>query len=191
MTEPAVVVLSGSLTPGSKADQIAGWCAKWCASRGASAKVFQGHELQFPFYAPGQGLRDRPAVKEYLDALAAADGVVLVSPAYHGTISGLLKNALDYINELAGDERPYLDGRALGCVSVALGDQGATTTVATLRTIGHALRSWPTPLAVAISGPGPFLGEDRKPASPRAQVQLPAMLSQVLELAASRTLARV
>ncbi|MBB5134391.1 hypothetical protein HNP84_004123 [Thermocatellispora tengchongensis] len=40
----------------------------------------------------------------------------------------------------------------MGCVAVARGDQGATTTLATLRTVAHALRGWPTPLGIALSG---------------------------------------
>jgi FMN reductase len=77
--------------------------------------------------------------------------VVLVSPGYHGTISGLMKNALDYVEDLREDDRPYLDGRAVGCVSVALGWQAAVTTLTSLRSIVHSLRGWPTPLGAAVN----------------------------------------
>ncbi|MFI2028779.1 NADPH-dependent FMN reductase [Streptomyces buecherae] len=39
------------------------------------------------------------------------------APTYHGTVSGVLKNALDYVNDLIGEPRPFLDGRPVGCVA--------------------------------------------------------------------------
>ena len=61
-----------------------------------------------------------------------------------------MKNALDYLEDLAKDERPYLDGRAVGLVATAYGHQAAMTTLQTLRAITHSLRGWPTPMGAAI-----------------------------------------
>lgn len=173
----SLVVLSGSLSRGSASNRLADWCAQQCAPH-IDATVFHGHQLEFPFYTPGR-VATSP-VDRYLDALRAADGVVLISPAYHGSISGLLKNALDYINELSTDTRPYLHGRVFGCVAVAGGEQGAASTLAALRAIGHALRAWPTPLGVGIARP-PFTSEGL-PADLTVSQQLPSMLDQVIEM---------
>ena len=77
--------------------------------------------------------------------------MIIASPAFHGGPSGLIKNALDHIEELRTDERPYLDGRAVGCIVCAAGWQATTTTLASLRSTVHALRGWPTPLGVTIN----------------------------------------
>ncbi|MGW6424844.1 NADPH-dependent FMN reductase [Nocardia sp. NPDC055053] len=174
---PSVVILSGSLSRGSASNRLATWCAERCAPH-TETTVFHGHQLEFPFYTPG--LADSATVRPYLDALTAADGVIVISPAYHGSISGLLKNALDYINELSTDTRPYLQGRVFGCVAVAGGEQGAASTLAALRAISHALRAWPTPLGVGIARP-PFT-TDGLPADATVAQHLPAMLNQVLEM---------
>lgn len=179
----SVVVLSGSLSRGSASNRLATWCAQQCAPH-IDATVFHGHQLEFPFYTPG-GVGST-TVDLYLDALRTADGVIVISPAYHGSISGLLKNALDYINELSTDTRPYLQGRVFGCVAVAGGEQGAASTLAALRAIGHALRAWPTPLGVGIARP-PFTSEGL-PADPAVSQHLPTMLDQVMEM--SRALNR-
>ncbi|MCF6471268.1 NAD(P)H-dependent oxidoreductase [Nonomuraea sp. MG754425] len=183
---PEVVLLSGSLTSGSKSDRVATWCAARCVGEGVRARVFRGVELQFPFYRPAADVP--PSVREYLDVMERADGVVLVSPSYHGAVTGLLKNALDYVNELADPDRPLLDGRPIGCVALAQGEQGATTTLAMLRTIGHALRGWPTPLGVTLSGDRALIDETGSPAEEPARARLQVMLSQVISL--SRTHAR-
>lgn len=149
-----------------------------------TVSVFLGKDLEFPFYRPGvPGDQVRHAgVVRFLAALAAADGVVLVSPAYHGAISGLLKNALDYVNNLAAHPRPFLDGRAIGCVAVAAGEQGAASTLTTMRVVGHALRGWPTPLGVTVAGEHANLDADGVPRDPSTRERLQTMLGQVLHL---------
>jgi FMN reductase len=77
--------------------------------------------------------------------------VVIASPGYHGTVSGLVKNALDYLEELRTDARPYLDGRPVGAIAVAKGWQAANGTLGTIRQVIHALRGWPTPLGLTIN----------------------------------------
>ncbi|HEX5740369.1 MAG TPA: NAD(P)H-dependent oxidoreductase [Pilimelia sp.] len=175
MTAPSIVLVSGSLRRGSTCDRVAQLCARYCTALGAHTRLFPGASLRFPFYEPGladthDGLRD------FLDALAGASGVVLVSPAYHGTVSGLLKNALDFVNDLGGT-RPYLDGRAVACLAVGGGSQGAASTLATLRTVSHALRGWPTPLGVVVTPPAD-LCEDGD-AAVQCRTQMSQLLSHV------------
>ena len=83
--------------------------------------------------------------------MRAADAIVLGSPGYHGGISGLVKNAVDYLEELRDDAPPYLDGRAVGCVTTAYGWQAAVSTLSALRQTVHALRGWPTPYGIAMN----------------------------------------
>jgi FMN reductase len=180
-TVPHIVLLSGSIDDASRTGRLTRWCAQQCAPR-AHVTVFGGTDLAFPFYQPRQA-GQIPQAGPFLSAVARADGVVLVSPAYHGTVSGLLKNALDYVNELADAPQPFLDGRALGCVAIGAGDQGAASTLQTLRTVGHALRSWPTPMGVALSRSRADLTEDGEPADGQARSQLRLMTDQVITLA--------
>ncbi|MBB5447498.1 NAD(P)H-dependent FMN reductase [Paraburkholderia sp. WSM4177] len=80
-----------------------------------------------------------------------ADAVIVATPGYHGGVSGLVKNALDTLEELRADERPYLDGRAVGCIVTAYGWQAAGSVLTSLRSIVHALRGWPTPFGAGIN----------------------------------------
>ncbi|WP_258311270.1 NAD(P)H-dependent oxidoreductase [Streptomyces sp. NWU49] len=186
MAAPHIVLISGSLRPGSTSDRVAEWCAQRCAEQGTSVRVFSGAEIDFPAYRPGLG-RSHAAVAGFLGELRAADGVILVSPTYHATISGLLKNALDYVNDIDGPV-PYLEGRAIGTVAVGAGAQGAASTLTTLRTIGHALRGWPTPVGVTVAqAPAqPSAGADEP--GPEA-ARLAEMVSQVTWLAGARAAA--
>jgi FMN reductase len=122
------------------------------AAREAGARTVEitGPDLVMPFYDPSVVERT-DAAKRLVETLRGADGVVLGSPGYHGTVSGLVKNALDYVEDLRDDPRPYLDGRAVGCVATAQGWQASVMTLTALRSIVHALRGWPTPLGSALN----------------------------------------
>ena len=183
---PHIVLISGSLRPGSTSDRIAGWCAEQCRERGATTRTFHGAEIDFPFYQPGLS-EHHEALREFLRELGRADGVVLVSPTYHGTVSGLLKNALDYANDLGGP-RPFLDGRAIGCVAVGAGTQGTVSTLGTLRTISHSLRGWPTPLGVVVPHANALIS-DTALAEPHHREKMIEMVSQVLFLSRAHTTA--
>ncbi|WP_335936498.1 NADPH-dependent FMN reductase [Streptomyces sp. PTD5-9] len=188
MATPHIVLVSGSLRPGSTSDRVAQWCARRCAERDATTTVFTGADIDLPAYRPGLAAT-HPPVASYLDELRRCDGVVLVSPTYHATLSGLLKNALDYVNDIDGP-LPYLEGRPVGCVAVGSGAQGAVSTLSTLRTISHALRAWPTPLAAAVSAAPAPLPDGATPTSPDDE-RLVDIVGQVLWMARIRAAARV
>jgi FMN reductase len=112
--------------------------------------LFCGEDIDLPMYNPHEAGRTAKAAA-MVTALRDADAVVVGSPGYHGGVSGLVKNALDYIEDLREDPRVYLDITPWGCISCAYGWQAAVGTLGQLRVIGHALRAWPTPLGVAIN----------------------------------------
>lgn len=156
---PLVLAIAGALTAGSASERVAQAILDEVAARGAETALIAGPALEAPIYARGR-IDDSPAMQALLAALRRADAVVLVSPGYHGCVSGLLKNALDYVEDLSTDPRPYLSGRAVACVSVAGGWQGANVTLQALRNITHALRGWPTPLGLALNGQDLRLDDD-------------------------------
>jgi len=88
--------------------------------------------------------------RDLVAAIRAADGLIISSPGYHGSISGLVKNAIDYLEETSRDARVYLDGMPVGLIVTAYGWQATGSTLSTLRSIVHALRGWPTPMGAAI-----------------------------------------
>jgi FMN reductase len=134
----------------STTEQVLAYCLAAAGSLGARTRAFTARELRLPMYTPQRRPRGE-RVAALLAALRDADGLVIVSPGYHGGVSGMIKNALDYVEDLRDDERPYLEGRAVGCVTCAAGWQATTTTLVALRSIVHALRGWPTPLGVALN----------------------------------------
>lgn len=147
---PHVVVLGGTTRAGSTTERLARRCVDILEARGATTTMFAATELEFPMYAPERQGRT-PGAELFVEKVRRCDGLIIASPGYHGGISGLLKNAIDYTEDLRDDRRPYLDGRAVGCIVTAAGFQGANTTLGALRSVVHALRGWPTPIGVAAN----------------------------------------
>jgi FMN reductase len=180
-----VVGIGGSMRADSQSERALSVVLDSVRLAGAQTVAITGTDLVLPFYDPA--VLDRSAAASRLvEALREADGVVLVSPGYHGTVSGLVKNALDYVEDLRGDTRPYLDGRAIGCVAMALGWQAAVTTLTALRSIVHALRGWPTPLGAALNSGEVRFDAQGMPSDPAVERTLRTIGEQVVEFAQAR-----
>lgn len=155
---------------------------------GADVQMFGSEVLaSLPHYLVPNAADNACAVV-LLRAIRAADGVVIASPGYHGTISGLLKNAIDYLEETAKDDRPYLEGIPVGLIATAYGWQATGSTLVTLRTITHALRGWPTPFGAAINSAGGIFLNDQCVDSKVAD-SLETVGRQVVEFARMKKLA--
>ncbi|MFM8772703.1 MAG: FMN reductase, partial [Actinomycetota bacterium] len=86
--------------------------------------------------------------------------------------------------DLRGDSRPYLEGRAVGCIAVAHGWQAASTTLQQIRQVVHALRGWPTPFGAAVNSSIVRLSE--LPADDQVTERLHLVGRQVVEFARMR-----
>jgi FMN reductase len=172
---PRIVAIGGTVNPASATEQALRTVTAQAEAQGAQVTLFGGAYLAaLPHY--------RSSTHSLTDG---ADGLLIAAPGYHGTISGLVKNALDYLEELAQDERPYLDGRAVGLLATAYGDQATMSTMQTLRSIVHALRGWPTPMGATIRTYHGLFSPDGECLDDRVRLQLELVARQVVQGARS------
>lgn len=183
---PRIVALGGNAIAGGSAERLLQQVLARCETHGAEGTLFAGEAIDLPLYAPHRSERCSKA-QALLQALRTADGIIVASPAYHGTVSGVVKNALDYVQDLASDAQPYFDGRAVGLIAVAGGWQAAGSTLATLRSITHALRGWPTPLGVAANSSKPLFDTSGEVADRDIDQQLDILVQQVVTFARMKT----
>lgn len=146
---PLIVGIGGTLRPESSSERALRMTLDAIEARGGRTKMFTGQDLDAPAYDVGMSLT--PKMHALIESLRIADGVILSSPCYHGGISGLIKNAIDYTEEMNRDARPYLHGLVVGCIATGAGHQGPGMVLSALRNITHALRGWPCPLGVGIN----------------------------------------
>ena len=185
LSSPYIVAVGGTLRPNSSTERAMRHVLAAAQRAGARTKLISGAALQLPLYQPDNPERS-DAARDLVAELARADGIVLGSPGYHGSISGLIKNALDYAEDLRGDARPYFSGRAVGCIATAGGWPGAVNTLGALRDIVHALRGWPTPLGAAINSAEMVFDEVGICQVPRVSQMLDLIAGEVMDFAKVR-----
>lgn len=188
MTQPLILGLGGTTRAGSSSERVLRAALSEVEALGARTEIVAGPDLMLPLYAPEVPERS-PEAARLVDLLRRCDGVIISSPGYHGSISGMIKNALDYAEDIAKDARPYLDGRPVGCIACAYGWQATGSTLIALRTIVHALRGWPTPLGIAANSTLPLFDSDGGCVDPGFKVNLAIMATQVMRLATANCLA--
>jgi FMN reductase len=181
----SIVGIGGTTAPGSSTEQALTIALRAAEAEGAQVALFDGAALAaLPHYALG-AVEQSEEGRRLVAAVREAHGLIIASPGYHGSISGLVKNAIDYVEETAKDSRVYLDGLPVGLIVTAYGWQATGSTLATMRSIVHALRGWPTPLGAAIrSVSGMFKGGECADAG--AAMQLELVGKQVVEFARLR-----
>jgi len=183
-----VLALGGSTRPQSNTERALRYSAGLCASEGAEVRVVAGRDLIIPIYDTETTQRE-PRASEILADIRWADALLLASPGYHGGVSGLVKNVLDYVEDTRLDERPYLHDLPVGIIAVAHGWQAGVTTMEQLRTIAHALRGWPTPMGAVLNPSVGLFDADGRLVDANAAEQLAIVSRQVLQ-AARANLAR-
>lgn len=181
--QPFIVGIGGTARPGSSTERAVQASLDAAAQLGAKTQLFGGAFLaKLPLYSPEDPVRTDEE-KEFVEAVRAADGLIIGSPGYHGGISGVVKNAIDLLEETARDERVYLDGRAVGLIVSAYGWQATGTTLTSMRSIVHALRGWPTPLGVTLNATGGLFDDEGQPKEASVAGSLAALAAQVVQFA--------
>ena len=183
---PLVVGIGGTTIAGSSTERALAIALKAAADAGMRTRLFGGDALaRLPLYTPN--LHDRTVEEhDFVAAVREATGIIFASPGYHGSVSGLVKNAIDLIEETAKDPRPYLDDLPVGVIATAYGWPATGSTVAALRSIVHALRGWPTPFAAAVNSAVCRFDEKGGCSDPAIERQLMRVGEQVARAVAQR-----
>jgi FMN reductase len=182
---PFVVGLGGTTKARSSPEKALKHALALAEAQGADTELFDGSSIHLPMYG-SESSEGSPVVQRLIAALRRADGVIIATPCYHGSVSGLLKNALDYVEDMAQDPHPYFDGRAVGLIVCGSGWQTTAITLSALRSIVHALRGWPTPMGVAINTMNKTFGEDGAVIEETAARQLGILVNQLVDFARFR-----
>ena len=119
---------------------------------GAQVELLDLNELRLPMYEPGKPLDAYgESVRRLIEATREADALLVSTAAYHGTLAGVTKNALDFVQFLGNEEPAYLDGKAVGLISTAGGEQAAANANAAMVNVVHSLRGIVAPLMVGVT----------------------------------------
>jgi FMN reductase len=138
-----IVGIGGSLRPNSYTQIALQVAAQRIEALGAEVEILDLRQLQLPFCTGAKEYPEYPDVQQLQNTVTRADGLILATPEYHGSVSGVIKNALDLMsfNELSG--------KVTGLISV-LGGQSNSNALNDLRLIMRWVHGWVIPEQIAI-----------------------------------------
>lgn len=124
-----IAVIIGSVRQSRVSDRLAKWVSDE-ASKVVEVETIDLLDYPMPFmdeaisprYNPER--QAKPEVQRWLDKVAEFDGYVIVTPEYNRSMSGVLKNAIDYL-AFEMDKKPV--------ALVGHGSSGGAQAIATLR----------------------------------------------------------
>jgi FMN reductase len=176
-----VVGLGGSLSRHSSSLAALQIALNGAEEAGARTELLDIRQLALPMY-DSEIANPPDSVIKLCEAVGRADGLIWSSPLYHGTISGLFKNALDWLELLADHNPPYLTDKVVGLITTAGGVQGLQG-VNTMEFVVRALRGWTVPLVMPIAQAWKAFDERGKPVDIRLAEQLLALGNEVARAA--------
>jgi FMN reductase len=138
-----IVGIAGSLRPGSYTQLGLQVAAQRVEALGAEVEILDLRQMQLPFCNGGKDYSQYPDVQRLRDTVRNADGLILATPEYHGSVSGVIKNALDLMSF------EELSGKVTGLISI-LGGQPNSNALNDLRLIIRWVHGWVIPEQIAI-----------------------------------------
>lgn len=138
-----IVVIGGSLQNESCTSQILQLTVRHLKEAGVDAEIIDLRHLQLPFCNGSESYPNNPDVALFRQKIKHAHGVIVVTPEYHGSLSGVLKNALDLLTFAE------VEGKVFALVST-LGGEMSSNALNHLRTICRSLHAWVLPQQLGI-----------------------------------------
>ena len=173
-----VVGICGSLRPGSFTRTAVKIALRGAEEAGARTQLIDLRDYSLIFC---DGKEDESRYPEDVFKLRKevqqAKGIILGTPEYHGSFSGVLKNSLDL---MGFDE---FEGKMIGLVGVSGGRMGAFDAMNSLRNIGRALHAWVIPEQASVPEAWKIFSEDGTITDPQLEERLKEVGRQVARFA--------
>ena len=140
MSTPKIAAFAGSLRAGSFNKKLLTLAADAARAAGAEVTIIDLRELALPLFdedlEAASGLPE--GAKKLKALLRASDGFLIASPEYNSSVTGALKNAIDWASRSEADGEPPLAayrGKAAALFSASPGALGGLRGLVTLRSI--------------------------------------------------------
>lgn len=138
-----IVGINGSLRPGSYSAMALEVAISRVQGLGVETEIIDLRKLSLPFCNGGDDYSDYPDVAKMQQTVKSAAGLILATPEYHGSVSGVMKNALDLMSF------EELSGKVAGLISV-LGGQSNSNALNDLRIILRWVHAWVIPEQIGL-----------------------------------------
>jgi len=143
-----------------------------CRKLGAETVVWDHGAKPLPLVG-AKGSWDDENVKEFQELAISSDAFILSSPEYHGTMSGVMKNSLDWLYS------KHTSGKVFGLMST-LGGQASNNTLNHMRIAARWIYGWVAPEQIAVPHIKEAFNEDGTLVDEKIQERVSDLASSVV-----------
>ena len=143
-----VLIFNGTFERRSDAisHQIAGYFQSALEQKQHNVSIFNMAEANIPIF-DADNWQAPESVMTMNKIFRNADVHIWLTPLYHGSMTGAMKNCLDWMELSAKEPEPYLTNKIVGMVCWADGGQ-AMQGINAMDSVAKALRAWTLPYCV-------------------------------------------
>ena len=170
-----VIGLAGEYRATSKSGMLVNLALTIAKEQGADVEYWDLAERPLPLVGE-DSCWTHPNVKAFQSLLEESDAFLLSSPEYHGTMSGVMKNTLDWMYD------KHVGGKVFGLMST-LGGVTNANTLNHLRISLRWLHGWPVPEQLAIGHVKEAFDDDGALVDSDLHQRLVGLVSSVLSAA--------
>lgn len=164
-----VMALSGSPRPGSHTRKALDVAVAGARKVGAEVTVVDLSEWRLPLFEGVTGAPSSdPNLQRFKAVAAECQALLVATPVYHDSISGVLKNAIDHLYQ-------ELANKVAGLIAVAGGRAGHGLALEHLRTVLRETQTWVLPRQVPVGMSQEAFDEQGAPKDPETAMRLNAL----------------
>ncbi len=151
MSAPVRILgMGGSVRAGSMNKRVLEMMLTMAGDLGAETRMADIHSLNLPIFNQDIPIDQQPEKLHWLiEQMKWADGFLICSPTYLGSLSGALKNMLDSLHLAHGEPGVYFDGRPVALAS--FGYYGQMNTINSLVFVTRVMGATVVPNGLTIT----------------------------------------
>jgi NAD(P)H-dependent FMN reductase len=186
MSSPKVLAFAGSTRKESVNKRLARIALRAAKKAGAETTFVDLQDFNIPLYCDDlvakQGIPE--GVLEFKQLLNSHNGFFIASPEYNGSLTGVLKNAIDWATIKAdGEERMSCwNGKIAGLVSASPGGLGGIRGLHHLRTILAGIGTFVLPNHLAVGNSTENLQNEKQITDEKLQLQLESLTHEMVRV---------
>lgn len=183
MDDMKLKLILGSIREGRKTVHVAEHIYKlFAAQEGIDAELIDLRTYQLPQFASRWNKEENPdpALVEVCQKLTEADGLIFISPEYHGSYTGVLKNAVDHYWK-------EFKKKPIGVVATGAGSFGGINASTEMQQLVLSIGAFPMPQKLIVPHVQHTFEEDGTPISEKYVAQAEMFVSEYLWFATAIT----
>jgi len=186
MNTPKILAFAGSTRKDSFNKRLAKVALHAAEQADAETTFIDLHDYNMPLYS--KDLHDEQGmpggVIEFKEMLKSHNGFLIASPEYNGSLTGTLKNAIDWATIKAdGEERMACwNGKIAGLVSASPGSLGGIRGLHHLRTILAGIGTFVLPNHLAVGNSETNLKNDIQITDEKLQHQVDTLATELVRV---------